>query len=154
MRYHRIVRTIVLCVLGGLCVLVTRPAGQVKDDKPFQSGVEVTSITATVTDKDGHPVLGLTRDAFEVSEDGTRQAITQFTNERVPIGLGLLLDISDSMYGRRIADARTVLAQQHWTAQYRVGPKSTAAEAADVTGTWHVTDVAPLCWHIAVLWVS
>jgi len=108
-RYHRIVRTIVLCVLGGLCVLVTRPAGQVKDDKPFQSGVEVTSITATVTDKDGHPVLGLTRDAFEVSEDGTRQAITQFTNERVPIGLGLLLDISDSMYGKRIADARAAV---------------------------------------------
>ena len=32
--------------------------------------------------------------------------VAQFTNERVPLGLGLLLDISDSMFGRRIKDAR------------------------------------------------
>src|SRR5262249_23283129 len=29
--------------------------------------------------------------------------------ERVPVGLGVLLDISDSMYGRRIEDARTAV---------------------------------------------
>ena len=38
-------------------------------------------------------VTGLTREAFEVYEDGERQTITQFTNERVPVGLGMLLDI-------------------------------------------------------------
>jgi VWFA-related protein len=38
-------------------------------------------------------------------EDGSRQAITQFTRERVPISLGVLLDVS-GMYGRRIEDAR------------------------------------------------
>src|SRR5262249_55430865 len=65
--------------------------------------------TATVTDKDGHPVLGLTRDAFEVYEDGVKQTITQFTSGRVPIGLGLLLDISDSMFGKRIEDARAAV---------------------------------------------
>ena len=81
----------------------------VKDDKPFTSGIEVTSITATVTDKEGHPVIGLTRDAFEVYEDGVKQTITQFSGERVPIGLGLLLDISDSMYGKRIEDARAAV---------------------------------------------
>src|SRR5579871_1671167 len=74
--------------------------------RPFKSGIELTSLTATVTDKDGHLITGLGRDAFEVYEDGVRQQVTQFTNERVPIGLGVLLDISDSMYGRRIADAR------------------------------------------------
>jgi len=74
--------------------------------RPFKSGIELTSLTATVTDKDGHLITGLGRDAFEVYEDGVRQQVTQFTNERVPIGLGVLLDISDSMFGRRIADAR------------------------------------------------
>ena len=34
------------------------------------------------------------------------QTITQFTSERVPIGLGVLLDISDSMFGKRMDDAR------------------------------------------------
>ncbi len=81
----------------------------VTDRRLFQSGIEITSITATVTDRDGHPVTGLSRDAFEVYEDGVRQTVTQFTRERVPIGLGLLLDISDSMFGKRMDDARAAV---------------------------------------------
>ena len=80
-----------------------------RDDRPFTSGVEITSVTATVTDKAGHLVTGLGREAFEVYEDGERQTVTQFTNERVPIGLGVLLDISDSMFGKRIQDARAAV---------------------------------------------
>jgi Ca-activated chloride channel family protein len=88
----------------------TVPAQQpVRADRPFTSGVEIISITATVTDAEGHLVVGLPREAFEVFEDGERQVITQFTNERVPVGLGLLLDASDSMYGTRIKDARTAV---------------------------------------------
>ena len=71
--------------------------------------MELTSITATVRDQDGRLVTGLTRDAFEIYEDGVRQEITQFTNERVPVSMAVLLDISDSMYGRRIDDARTAV---------------------------------------------
>ncbi len=81
----------------------------VTDTRRFQSGIEITSITATVTDGEGRPVTGLLRDAFEVYEDGILQRITQFTRERVPIGLGVLLDISDSMYGRRMEDARSAV---------------------------------------------
>ena len=79
------------------------------DNRLFQSGIEITSITATVIDKEGHPVTGLEREAFEVYEDGVRQTITQFTRERVPIGLGVLLDISDSMFGKRMDDARAAV---------------------------------------------
>src|SRR6185436_9903343 len=81
----------------------------VTDSRLFQSGIEITSITATVTDRDGRPVTGLEREAFEVYEDGVRQTVTQFTRERVPIGLGMLLDISDSMFGKRMADARAAV---------------------------------------------
>ena len=35
--------------------------------------------------------------------------MTQFTHERLPVSLGLLLDTSDSMYGKRIRDARTAV---------------------------------------------
>ena len=38
------------------------------------------------------------------------QPITQFTKERVPVSLSLTLDISDSMRGQRMADARGALA--------------------------------------------
>ena len=86
-----------------------QPPAVVPNLKPFKAGVELTSLTATVTDKDGHLITGLEQAAFEVYEDGVRQEVTQFTRERVPIGLGVLLDISDSMFGRRIADARTAV---------------------------------------------
>src|SRR5690242_2383138 len=87
-----------------------REGGQaVRDDRPFKSGVEIISITATVTDAEGHLVRDLPREAFEVFEDGEKQTVTQFTNDRVPVGLGLLLDASDSMYGNRIRDARTAV---------------------------------------------
>jgi len=80
-----------------------------RDAHRFQSGIEITSITATVTDKEGRLVTGLGREAFEVYEDGTPQKVTQFTNERVPVSLGVLVDISDSMFGKRIQDARAAV---------------------------------------------
>jgi len=56
-------------------------------------------------------VADLARDAFELFEDGDAQPITQFTNERVPVSLGVLLDTSDSMFGQRIKDARAAIDQ-------------------------------------------
>jgi Ca-activated chloride channel homolog len=82
------------------------PAQVIRGDQVLRSGVDVVAVTATVLDADGHLVQGLTKDAFEVYEDGELRTISQFTNERVPVGLGLLLDVSDSMFGQRIVDAR------------------------------------------------
>ena len=75
----------------------------------FQSGVDLISITATVINGDGRLVTGLPRDAFEVFEDGERQTIAQFTNERVPVSLAVMLDVSDSMFGQRLVDARSAV---------------------------------------------
>ncbi len=98
-----------LCCAAATGAQQTSTQPPIKDDHPFQSGVEITSITATVSDKEGRLVHDLPRESFEVYEDGVRQAITQFTSDRVPIGLGVLLDISDSMFGRRIQDARSAV---------------------------------------------
>jgi VWFA-related protein len=76
---------------------------------PLRSSVEITVVTATVRDADGKLVTGLPKEAFEIYEDGERRPVAQFTNERVPLGLGLLLDISDSMFGRRIKDAEAAV---------------------------------------------
>ena len=81
----------------------------IRDNRLLKSGIEVISVTATVRDKGGGLVTGLPREAFEIFEDGERQAVTQFTRERVPVGVGVLLDISDSMYGRRIEEARAAV---------------------------------------------
>ena len=68
----------------------------------LRSSVELTAVTVTVRDGDGRLVPDLPADAFTVFEDGEPQAITQFTHDRVPVGLGVLLDVSDSMFGQRI----------------------------------------------------
>ena len=81
----------------------------VKEDRLFRSGIELTSVAATVTDSEGRLMTGLDRAVFEVFEDGIKQEVTQFTRERVPIGLGVLIDISDSMFGQRIKDARAAV---------------------------------------------
>src|SRR5262245_7929725 len=77
----------------------------------FKSAIDLTTVTATVLDRNGALVTGLPREAFDVFEDGEPQEITQFTNERVPVSLCVLLDVSDSMYGQRIQDARQAVEQ-------------------------------------------
>ena len=87
-------------------IYVTAGAQVTRDQRVLRSGVDVVMVTATVVDSNGRLVTDLPREAFEIYEDGDQQTVTQFTNERVPIGLGLLLDVSDSMFGQRIVDAR------------------------------------------------
>jgi VWFA-related protein len=106
----RVVSPALGCAIAALlAAVVIAQQPPVTDTRLFHSGIEITSITATVTDSGGHPVTGLSREAFEVYEDGVLQPITQFTRERVPIGLGVLLDISDSMFGKRMDDARSAV---------------------------------------------
>jgi Ca-activated chloride channel family protein len=62
-----------------------------------------------VVDANGRLIKGLTKDDFRIWEDGDEQAITQFTDQRVPVSLGVLLDASDSMRGQPMTDARTAL---------------------------------------------
>ena len=72
----------------------------------FRARIDTVQVTVTVVDADGRLITGLTRDDFEILEDDVPQTITQFTDERVPVSLGVLLDASDSMRGQPIVEAR------------------------------------------------
>ena len=63
----------------------------------FRVRTDVVFVPVSVTDRNGRFVHGLTSDHFEISEGGTRRAVKQFSTERVPVSLALLLDISGSM---------------------------------------------------------
>ena len=80
-----------------------------RDPRTLRSSADLTVVTATVLDANGHLVKGLPREAFDIYEDAERQAVTQFAHDRVPVALGLLLDVSDSMFGARIRDARAAV---------------------------------------------
>jgi Ca-activated chloride channel family protein len=67
----------------------------------FRAGVDLATFAATITDKKGNIVTDLTRDDFEVLEDGKKQAIEYFANgdgDTSPaMHLGLMVDASGSM---------------------------------------------------------
>jgi VWFA-related protein len=85
----------------------TSPQGD--DGFRFKSGVELVNVTATVSDDDGHFVSGLTKDDFTIFEDGQQQEITNFSNEHVPVSLGILLDTSGSMTPEKMSSARSAI---------------------------------------------
>ena len=76
---------------------------------PFRARVDIVQVTVSVTDAAGRLITGLTKDDFQIFEDGVEQRITQFTDQRVPVSLGILLDASDSMRGQPVIDARDAL---------------------------------------------
>ena len=100
-----------LAIAWGVTGLAAAQGPPVRAARTLRSSVEVTAVTVTVRDGDGRLATVLPREAFSVYEDGELQEITQFTHERVPVALGLLLDVSDSMFGERIRDARGAIAR-------------------------------------------
>jgi Ca-activated chloride channel family protein len=70
------------------------PSGQ---QTPFKSGANTVAVYATVTDSTGRLVPNLTKDDFEVYDNGKIQPITLFANEIQPITIVVMLDRSGSM---------------------------------------------------------
>ena len=102
-------RAAALAVAGtvGLFVSHSRALGQ--DAFKFRTGVELINVTATVTDRSGRFVPGLTRTDFVVYEDDRQVDVTHFSAERVPVSLGIVLDTSGSMRGQKLSAARAAL---------------------------------------------
>ena len=65
--------------LVGVVGALAMAAPQQPPIRAFRTGIDLTSVTATVTDKDGRLVTGLPREAFEIYEDGVRQDIVSLT---------------------------------------------------------------------------
>lgn len=93
-------------VLGGQSgAAATTNANSNKNEPPatISVQVDVVNVLATVRDKKGNLVPGLTQDDFILSEDGRPQSIHYFTKETdLPLTLGLLVDTSLSQ--RRVLD--------------------------------------------------
>jgi Ca-activated chloride channel family protein len=59
--------------------------------------VDLVVVHTTVLDKSGHFITGLNKEDFRVYEDGIGQTINLFSQEDVPVSLGIVLDTSGSM---------------------------------------------------------
>jgi len=66
-----------------------------------QSGIQVdvnlVLVDATVKNKAGEIMDNLTKEDFEVREDGIAQKIALFSRDQLPLNLALVLDLSDSI---------------------------------------------------------
>jgi Ca-activated chloride channel family protein len=94
-------RALVLAIVSGVFVATAGTAGV---PQTFRTGVSLVRVPVVVTARDGTLVRGLTKDDFQVVEDGKTQAIQYFaagaSSTATPDGglhVGLLLDISESM---------------------------------------------------------
>jgi Ca-activated chloride channel homolog len=67
--------------------------------KGYTIGVSVDLVVmhTSVNDKNGRFVGGLKKENFTVFEDNIQQNITSFSQEDVPVSLGILIDLSGSM---------------------------------------------------------
>jgi len=91
-------------------IAATAVAGaQSQEGFRFKSGVDLVNVTATVTDEDGRFVAGLRREDFTVYEDGKLQDVSHFSNDRVPVSLGIVLDTSGSMSPEKMSAARSAI---------------------------------------------
>lgn len=92
MRIRAILAYLCLALLAaGLAIAA--PPGQIRVE------VNLVNLFATVRDKHKAIVTGLTKDDFQVYEDGQQQEITYFSAEsNLPITLGMLMDTSGSEY--------------------------------------------------------
>src|SRR6188474_1120167 len=75
----------------------------------FKAGVDLVDLAATVTDRDGRFVGGLTKNDFVVYDDGRPQEIVTFSSDRVPVSLGILLDVSGSMTDDQLTTGRLAI---------------------------------------------
>jgi Ca-activated chloride channel family protein len=63
----------------------------------FRANTDLVLVPASVTDRTGRFVHGLTADQFEISDGGRQRVVMQFSAASVPVSLLILLDISGSM---------------------------------------------------------
>ena len=85
-----------LLPFAALCTIAVA-ASVVAQEEVIRVDTALVNLNVVVTDRQGRRVSGLTREDFEVYEDGARQEITHFMSEERSLRLVLVFDVSLSM---------------------------------------------------------
>src|SRR5918912_514434 len=80
-----------------LPLLVAFAAAALPQVPTFKSEVRLIEVYATVLDHKGNYLKGLTRDSFEVLDNGAPQPIVAFESEASDLSCAILLDTTGSM---------------------------------------------------------
>jgi len=72
---------------------------ETKSEEAIKLSAELVALDVQIIDrKSQRPVGGLTQNDFEIYEDGVKQQIEQFSQDKLPLSVALLLDASGSMW--------------------------------------------------------
>lgn len=66
----------------------------------LKANVDMVLVPVIVTDQQDRPIIGLGRENFTIYDGRNQEAIDHLSTEDGPISLGILFDVSDSMYGK------------------------------------------------------
>jgi Ca-activated chloride channel family protein len=66
----------------------------------LRESTSLVNLTVTVTDKQNRFMPGLGREHFEVFEDKVKQNIDFFANADTPLSIGIIFDVSESMWDK------------------------------------------------------
>ena len=100
-------RSFGLMLVAGLA-LAQAPAPQ--DDLPlYRLDARLVLLHASVVDKNGRLITNVPQSAFKVLEDGVEQPLKLFRREDVPVSMGIIVDNSGSMNGKRSRVAAAAL---------------------------------------------
>lgn len=80
-------------------------------DGPVIVNTDLITLTVTVTDTYGRYVSGLSQKAFTILDEKQPQEITFFSDDDTPVSVGVIFDVSGSMSGEKIKNAREALAK-------------------------------------------
>jgi Ca-activated chloride channel homolog len=85
-----------------------KPAEKGEEEKAFTLSVAVEEVLLNVSVEDalGRPVTDLQKQDFTVFQDGVEQEVRYFGRENVPLSAVLLMDISSSMQGSPMVEAK------------------------------------------------
>lgn len=102
-------RNLGFLLLAGLARLAQAQAAP-QDDVPFyRADARLVLLHASVLDKSGRLVTNVPQSAFKIFEDGVEQPIRLFRREDVPVSMGIIVDNSGSMNGKRATVAAAAL---------------------------------------------
>src|SRR6186713_786356 len=81
------VRTIIsVSIAAAAAAALSAQAPPARQDIPtFREGVQLVEVDVIVTDRKGNPVRDLTKDDFEILEDGRTQSVRTFSLVDLPI---------------------------------------------------------------------
>lgn len=103
-RIASLVSILFLLILLRAATANQSPASQnAQNDDGYTIRVSVDQVVlhATVRNSRGTPISGLTKDNFQIYEDGVLQEIKYFSHDDIPVEVGLIVDNSGSMRPKR-----------------------------------------------------